>query len=297
MLAFQGSYHGLGFGALTATGRRYFRDPFAAQLADWAQFLPYPTSDANPGEEGKAAFINEAEALLSGGEIGAILIEPIQGRGGEVVPASWLLPTLRELADKYQAVLIFDEIFTGFYRTGPRFACEAVRTVPDLVCLGKALTSGFPLAACVGRADLMDRAWPKSTGEAWHTSTFLGNPLGCRMALTSLELLESSPWQVRVEELGAYLAQKLSELAAQGVPWGKPRGRGLMQGLEVLDKSGQPNPSLAGQIVEATLARGLILLSGGEEGNVLSFTPPFTITPAEIDFAVQEIATCMPGKC
>jgi 4-aminobutyrate aminotransferase-like enzyme len=284
VLAFEGGYHGLGYGALTVTGRRLFRDPFAAQLADFAAFLPFPDAQRAPD---RAAFTRSAEALLAPGEIGAILVEPVQGRGGEIVPPDWLLPDLRALADHFGVVLIFDEIYTGFHRTGPRFACERSAAWPDLICLGKALTSGFPLAACVGRAELMDAAWPESTGEALHTSTFLGNPLGCRMALESLALLEGDSWEERVLALGMHLADGLRTL--RGGCFGGTRGVGLMQGIEVIDAAGAADPARAGALVEAMLARGVLLLSGGTGQNVLSFTPPFVIKPSELDFALREL--------
>jgi 4-aminobutyrate aminotransferase-like enzyme len=309
VLAFSGSYHGLGFGALTATGRTYFRAPFQEQLADWARFLPFPhcltyqqqsgrpsTAPDGPCEtEYRAVYLARAREVLATKKIGAILVEPILGRGGEIIPPDWFLPMLRSLADEFKAVLIFDEIFTGFYRTGPRFACDSTHTVPDIICLGKALTSGFPLAACVGRADLMDRAWPRSKGEALHTSTFLGNPLGCRMALTSLNLLESEPWEDRVRDLGTHLAAKLDKLLSSNTRWGHRRGRGLMQGLEVVDDEGTPDSSTAGRLVERSLKRGLVLLSGGVDGNVMSFTPPFLITREEIDFALENLAQVLDG--
>ncbi len=234
-------------------------------------------------------FLVQAENLLRRREIGAILVEPVQGRGGEIAPPDWFLAALRSLAHEFGAVLIFDEIYTGFHRTGRRFACDRWNVQPDLICLGKALTSGFPLAACVGRAAIMDAAWPESTGEALHTSTFLGNPLGCRMALTSLELLEAQPWSERVEKLGHHLDQGLRKLKEQSARWGWTHGLGLMRGLEVLDESGRPDAARAGQIVEAMLARGIILLSGGIGQNVLSFTPPFVITEEEIDFALNQL--------
>jgi 4-aminobutyrate aminotransferase-like enzyme len=286
VLAFEGGYHGLGYGALTVTGRDLFRDPFAPQLADFATFLPFPDAQRPPRRED---FARVAESALARGEIGAILVEPVQGRGGEIVPPAWLLPELRRLADRFGAVLIFDEIYTGFHRTGERFACEHGPVRPDLICLGKALTSGFPLAACVGRAELMDRAWPESAGEALHTSTFLGNPLGCRMALESLALLEAEPWSRRVAELGTQLASGLRALQKECPGFGAARGLGLMQGIEVLDAQGHPGAARAGALVEAMLARGFILLSGGVNQNVLSFTPPFVITPEEIDFALAQL--------
>ena len=297
VLAFTGSYHGLGYGALTVTGRGLFRDPFAAQLADFATFVPFPDCQhcplgATPREASSCppdclnTFLIRVETLLKQGGIGAILVEPVQGRGGEIVPPDWFLPVLRSLADRSGALLIFDEIYTGFYRTGPRFACDRWGVQPDLLCVGKALTSGFPLAACVGRAQVMDEAWPESTGEALHTSTFLGNPLGCRMALESLKLLEAGKWSERVEELGAHLDRGLRELRARSKRWGWTRGAGLMRGLEVLDVEGRPDAARAGELVEAMLARGIVLLSGGVAQNVLSFTPPFVISEPEIDFAL-----------
>jgi 4-aminobutyrate aminotransferase-like enzyme len=297
VLAFTGSYHGLGYGALTVTGRSLFRDPFAAQLADFATFVPFPDCQhcplgATPREASACppdclnTFLIRVETLLKQGGIGAILVEPVQGRGGEIVPPDWFLPVLRSLADRSGALLIFDEIYTGFYRTGRRFACDRWGVQPDLLCVGKALTSGFPLAACVGRAQVMDDAWPESTGEALHTSTFLGNPLGCRMALESLKLLESGHWSERVEELGAHLDRGLRELRAGSTRWGWTRGAGLMRGLEVLEEVGRPDAARAGEMVEAMLARGIVLLSGGVAQNVLSFTPPFVISEAEIDFAL-----------
>jgi 4-aminobutyrate aminotransferase-like enzyme len=285
VVAFTGGYHGLGYGALTVTGRDLFRAPFAPQLADFATFMPFPDDGASPAPDEKT-FLREAETVLGRGDIGAILVEPVQGRGGEIVPPDWFLPRLRELASRFGALLILDEIYTGFYRTGPRFACDRWGVRPDLICLGKALTGGFPLAACVGRANLMDAAWPESDGEALHTSTFLGNPLGCRMALQSLELFEAKPWRCEVERLGAHLQRHLRELQEAGAPWGRAHGLGLMQGLEIIDHAGNPDAARAGRMVEAMLACGVILLSGGVAQNVLSFTPPFVIEGTELDFAL-----------
>jgi 4-aminobutyrate aminotransferase-like enzyme len=300
VLAFSGSYHGLGYGALTVTGRHLFRDPFATQLADFATFLPFPECQhcpfgAIPREPDAClpdclnTFLRRAEVLLAQGTIGAILVEPVQGRGGEVVPPDWFLPLLHSLANQYHVLLIFDEIYTGFHRTGRRFACDHWDVQPDLICLGKALTSGFPLAACVGTEKVMDAAWPESTGEALHTSTFLGNPLGCRMALTSLDLLEAEPWSERVTVLGDCLAAGLKQLRVTSKAWGSIRGLGLMRGIEIVDADGRPDPAHAGRLIEAILARGIILLSGGTEQNVLSFTPPFVITKEEIDFALEQL--------
>src|SRR6185503_5038347 len=203
VLAFTGSYHGLGFGALAVTELNYFRDPFRASLKEFASFVSYPHCYRCPyGEtagfrsEGRdfpncsstclEQLHDEIEEIIQHREIGCILVEPVQGRGGCVVPPRDFLPLLRSICDTHKILLVLDEIYTGFNRTGALFACEHFGVIPDLICLGKGLTSGFPLSACVGRSDVMD-AWPLSAGEALHTSTFLGNPLGCAMALASLE--------------------------------------------------------------------------------------------------------------
>jgi 4-aminobutyrate aminotransferase-like enzyme len=213
VIAFTGGYHGLGFGALAAGGLPFFREPFRAQLKDFATLLPYPTDTAE-----LAALLPLLASALRGREIGAVLVEPIQGRGGCVVPAAGFLAMLRAFCDENGIVLIADEILTGFNRTGALFACEHSGVVPDLICLGKALTGGFPLSACVGRAALMD-AWPPSEGEALHTSTFLGHPVGCAMALASIRAHESPT-------IAALVQEKSARLAAAIAPFGNVRGMG-----------------------------------------------------------------------
>ncbi len=141
-----------------------------------------------------------------------MLVEPIQVRGGMRIPPPGFLPMLRRLCDEHEALLILDEIYTGFGRTGRWFACEHSATVPDLICLGKALTGGFPLSACVGRADLMDAAWPPSSGEAIHTSTFLGHPVGCAMALAQIQEIQARALVRRSAELGKLLLSSLLSL-------------------------------------------------------------------------------------
>jgi 4-aminobutyrate aminotransferase-like enzyme len=288
VLAFNGSYHGLGYGAVTATENLFFRGPFSPQLANWAVFAPYPW-ELRPNDFSAAEEEARLREKLTRHPIGAILVEPIQGRGGEVVPLGWFLPLLRRLADEFKAVLIFDEVFTGFYRTGKRFACDHWNVVPDIICLGKALTSGFPLAACVGKAAIMD-AWPPSDGEAIHTSTFLGNPLGCRMALTALAEMERRDLETRVNAVSEKLCAAIDHLRAKGKPWGQRRGRGLILGLEVVNAAGKPDPAKAGQFIEQMLVRGVIILSGSPQRNVLSFTPAFDLSAEEIDFALMQLA-------
>ena len=138
-----------------------------------------------------------------------MLVEPVQARGGINIPPETFLPMLRRVCDEQGALLVLDEIYTGFGRTGKWFACEHTATVPDVICLGKALTGGFPLSACVGRADVMDAAWPASAGEAMHTSTFLGHPVGCAMALAQIRELRERQLPQRSARLGSWLLAAL----------------------------------------------------------------------------------------
>lgn len=262
VVAFSNGYHGLGYGSLLGTDWAKFRSPFSDQLADVTTRLPYGEF-GNPDPAG----------------IGAVLVEPIQGRGGKVVPPPDFLPQLRAWCDEHDVVLIFDEIYTGFLRSGKSFACEWEGVVPDLICLGKALSGGFPISACVGKAAVMD-AWPESTGEALHTSTFLGHPVGCAMALTSLDILARPETEAMVAQSSRSLEKKLRALAWPQIK--EVRGRGLMWGIELQEN--------AGPLLARLLQKGLLFLADGPEGNVLSFTPPFTISDDEIDFALATIA-------
>jgi 4-aminobutyrate aminotransferase-like enzyme len=227
-------------------------------------------------------------------KIGAILVEPIQARGGINVPPPEFLPLLRKLCDEHGALLILDEIYTGFGRTGKWFACEHSGVVPDLICLGKALTGGFPLSACVGRADLMDAAWPASTGEAIHTSTFLGHPVGCAMALAQIAEIRRLKLCERSAELGEFLLEELSSLRTPHSAFPNSiRGLGLMAGVELTLPDGQPATALALTAIKTVLHRGYIFLPEGEHGNVISFTPPLTISKAQLVKAVDLLQTVL----
>jgi 4-aminobutyrate aminotransferase-like enzyme len=220
-------------------------------------------------------------------KIGAILVEPIQARGGINIPPREFLPLLRKLCEEYSALLILDEIYTGFGRTGKWFACEHSGVIPDVICLGKALTGGFPLSACVGRADLMDAAWPASTGEAIHTSTFLGHPVGCAMALAQISEIRRLKLVERSAKLGAQLLELLSTINHQP---STARGLGLMAGLELTLPNGKPATEAALTTIKTLLHRGYIFLPEGEHGNVISFTPPLTISKTQLANAVAALA-------
>jgi 4-aminobutyrate aminotransferase-like enzyme len=282
VLAFHGGYHGLGYGTLNATHRDHFRRPFLTQLGGFGRFVPFPTQpdELEPVEQ-------SVRQLLRREPIGAVLVEPVQARGGINVPPPGFLAMLHQLCDEHGVLLVLDEIYTGFGRTGRWFACEHWGVVPDLICLGKALTGGFPLSACVGRADLMDTAWPPSAGEAIHTSTFLGHPVGCAMALSQIREIREKHLPERAQDLGNRLLARLSHLPAPAGLALKARGLGLLVGLEVREGGGAPATEVVMGVIKGMLNRGYILLPEGEHGNVISFTPPLTITEPQLDRTVS----------
>jgi 4-aminobutyrate aminotransferase-like enzyme len=284
VLAFEGAYHGLGYGALNATHRAFFRRPFREQLAGFARFLPFPDrATALPGA------LEAVRRSLRRRRFGAVLVEPVQGRGGIRVPPRGFLAGLRRLCDQHGALLVLDEVYTGMGRTGRWFACEHEAVVPDLICLGKALTGGFPLSVCVGRAEVMDRAWPPSAGEAIHTSTFLGHPVGCAMALAQIETIRQGRLVERSARLGRVLLRELNRLAGRLPLRAEVRGLGLMAGFDLRTAAGEPATSLALRVIKALLHRGFILLPEGEQGNVIAFTPPLTISERDLHRTVRAL--------
>jgi 4-aminobutyrate aminotransferase-like enzyme len=272
VLAFEGGYHGLAFGALDVTHRRDFKEPFVARL---------------PGETIHARFgdVEDVEARLAATpSIGAILVEPVQGRGGERVPPSGFMRSLRELCDARGLLLVADEIYTGFGRTGEYFGCDHDAVVPDLLCVGKGLASGMPISACLGRAEVMD-AWPPSTGEALHTQTFLGHPASCAAALASLRVLDEERLVERAARVGAAALDQLRDRLSDHERVTEVRGRGLMLGIEC------SRPELAHRVCQRALERGLILLPSGDRGRVLSLTPPLCIGEEALSMAIEELAS------
>jgi 4-aminobutyrate aminotransferase-like enzyme len=286
IIAFEGAYHGLGYGALNATHRGHFRSHFLSQLGGFGHFVRFPFF----GHELRGVETHIRD-LFHREKIGAVLVEPVQVRGGVNVPPPEFLPLLRRLCDEHRSLLVLDEIYTGFGRTGKWFACEHGGVIPDLICLGKALTGGFPLAACVGRADVMDAAWPPSTGEAIHTSTFLGHPVGCAMAMAQIKEIARLKLAQGSAKLGAVLLKRLSALTPMRSPVSLGcRGLGLLAGLEMRRADGSPATRTTLQIVEAMLDLGFILLQEGEHANVISFTPPLTISEKQLETAVAALA-------
>ncbi len=302
VIAFECGYHGLGYGALNATHREHFRRPFQSQLGKFGHFAPFPIRSEGrvsrvpkTGKESQRASLQNVEACLRQifrrEKIGAILVEPVQARGGINLPPPEFLPLLRKLSDENNALLILDEIYTGFGRTGKWFACEHAQVVPDVICLGKALSGGFPISACVGRADTMDAAWPASTGEAIHTSTFLGHPVGCALALAQIAEIGRLKLPERASTLEKFLLSELSKIRSpKSEVVCSARGLGLMAGIELSLPDGTPATQKVLKVIKTLLHRGYIFLPEGEHANIVSFTPPLTITKPQLAEAVAALS-------
>lgn len=291
ILAFEGAYHGLTMGSLAATHREDFRGPFLSRLYSGVRFAPFP--DLRDGDRAIRKSLDRVRWLLregdGGDEVGAVIIEPIQGRAGVRIPPPGYLEALADLTWNAKALLIFDEIFTGLGRTGSLFAFTQEGVVPDLLCLGKGLGGGLPLSACVGPAKTMD-AWPPSKGEAIHTSTFLGNPLACSAGLSFLRELGSADLVTQSKAKGEKLLEHLQAALGDVPEVSEVRGRGLLVGVD-LRRPGSNSP-LRNAAVRASLLAlqdGILVLPAGGDGHVLELSPPLVITETQLDWAVPRL--------
>jgi 4-aminobutyrate aminotransferase-like enzyme len=303
VIAFGGAYHGLTYGALSTTDRDLFRDPFVDQLNPHVLRAPYPNLYRPPAgleeDDVSASAVAHVGTLLDseeGAAVGAVIVEPIQGRGGDVVPPPEFLANLASLCRHRGLLLIADEVYTGLGRTGRWFACQHAGVVPDLVCIGKALSGTLPIAACVGSQEVMD-AWPASEGEAIHTSTFLGNPLACAAGIASLGEIRRHRLVERSADEGGRWMGELRETLGRHPAVGDVRGRGLMIGIDLVrDRaSREPDRHLTGRVVTEALQRGWIILAGGPAGNVISLSPPLTLSRALMQASTRMLDDLIGG--
>lgn len=273
VLAFKGGYHGLAHGPLAACGyREAFRAPFAPQLNPHVVFAPYPVAT---DEHAIDAVIAAWDAAPT--PIGAVLFEPLLGRGGVVSPPPEFAAQLSQLAKQRGALLIADEVLSGLGRCGETFVSVADGAKPDLVCIGKALGGGMPISACIGTHHAMS-AWGDPDGEALHTGTFFGHPLSCAAALASLDVIANEGLSDRALDLGGELRKRLDKLAQKHDDViNDVRGRGAMLGVE-LKQAGH-----ALRVMQRLLEAGYLTLPAGSDANVISLTPPLTLPEALLD--------------
>jgi 4-aminobutyrate aminotransferase/(S)-3-amino-2-methylpropionate transaminase len=257
--------------------------PFASEVYQ----APYPNLSEKPANVSEADFVAQSIARLKDffietvdpEEVACIVMEPIQGEGGFVIPPKAFVQEVKAICEANGIVFVADEIQTGFARTGKMFAIEHFDVEPDLMTVSKSLAAGFPLSGVVGRKEILDSANPGEIG-----GTYAGNPLACEAALKVIDIIEKEQLNARSEEIGQKIEDQINTLSATYHCITKTRRLGAMVAFELVDeKTGEPNKALTGELVKAANDNGLLLLSAGIKGNVIRFLTPLVITEDELE--------------
>ena len=292
IIAFKNSFHGRTIGCISITGsnsayRKYY-EPLIPGIY-WADYCDaYHHPEGLESENGKlkclAQFDEIFEKLIAPEMVAAIIVEPVQGEGGYIVPDKRFLEGLRQICDKHGILLIFDEIQTGIGRTGELYAYQTFGVKPDILTSAKALGGGIPLSAVIAKKEIME-AWPAGA----HGGTFGGNPLACAAGLKTLEIIERDHLLDNCKKQGAYFIEKLHGLQEKYSCIGDVRGLGLMDAIEIVKEDGTPDPEKTAKIKELALEKDLLLLTCGSDHNVVRFIAPINVTAKEIDKCVEII--------
>jgi len=288
IVAFTHAFHGRTYMAMSLTAKA---EPYKAHFAPRASEIyraAYPYAYRNPwglsdpeevGERTLQALRDQVKTTIGEGEVAAFIIEPVAGEGGFIPAPRSFLTGLRAYADEIGALWIDDEVQAGIGRTGTMWAVDAFGLEPDLVTSAKALSSGFPLSAVIGKASIMD-----AIGAGMLGSTFGGNPVSCAAALATLEVLEEEGLVERANVIGDRAKERLTGLQRAFPQIGEVRGRGAMIGIEFVTPGGkEPNPAAVSAVVAHAREQGLVLLSTGTYGNVIRLLPPLSLSDAELD--------------
>jgi 4-aminobutyrate aminotransferase/(S)-3-amino-2-methylpropionate transaminase len=281
--------------ALTAKEMPYKRGfgPFAPEVyrAPTAYPFRWPGGPERCAEEAAEQVAEVIDRQAGANRVAALVVEPIQGEGGFVVPPPGFLPRLAGLCRDRGILLVADEIQTGMCRTGDWFACDHEGVVPDLVTTAKALAGGLPLAAVTGRAEVMDAVHLGGLG-----GTFGGNPLACAAALGAIEIMRDRDLAGRARRIGEAMLPRLRELGEHHGVIGEVRGRGAMLALELVRPGTmEPDPEATAAIAAACHTRGLVVLTAGTYGNVLRFLPPLVIPDALLAEGLDILAEAFAG--
>ncbi|EKN70352.1 4-aminobutyrate aminotransferase [Neobacillus bataviensis LMG 21833] len=289
VISFERGFHGRTYMTMSLTGKvKNFKKGFGPMVADVYKVpYPYGLRDGRKDEELLDHFRRLFQTDVDPEDIAAIIMEPVQGEGGLVVPSAYFVSSIRDICDKHGIVFIADEIQTGFARTGKMFAMEHFPVEPDITVLSKSIAAGIPLAAVTGRADIMDAPKQKELG-----STLGGSPLGCAAALKVLEIIEKENLINRAEEIGRQIKDCLESLS----PFiGEVRGLGAMIGVEIVKDQTtlEPYPNMAKQIVKRCYENGVFVLTAGADGNVLRLLPPLVITDEQLTEALDVLESVL----
>ncbi len=294
VVAFDHGYHGRTnlTMALTAKSMPYKSGfgPFAPEV--YRAPASYPLRDGLTGPEAAARALSLIEKQIGADNLAAVIIEPIQGEGGFIVPADGFLPAVADWCRDNGVVFIADEVQSGFARTGAMFASELFGIVPDLITTAKGIAGGMPLAAVTGRAEIMDAAHAGGLG-----GTYGGNPVACAAALAAIDAFENDGLIERAQQIEQILGDRLGALAAADPRIGEVRGRGAMIAVEFVDPAtGAPDAALTGAIAKACLADGVIVLTCGTYGNVIRFLPPLSIPDDLLHEGVDVVASALAAR-
>ncbi len=278
ILVFENAFHGRTLLTMTMTHKakpyKYGFGPFAPDVYR----LPYPYEYRNSitAEDIERTLLT----LVDPSEVAVMVVEPVIGEGGFLVPPVWFLPAMRKLADKYGFVLAFDEVQSGIGRTGKFFAFEHFDVQPDLICVAKSLGSGIPLSGVVGKAEIMDAPIGSAIG-----GTYVGNPLACRAAIEVIRTLDEDNLLAQATHVGDRIKSHFQRLATKYDVIGDVRGIGAMIAMELVTdrRTKEPATELTGRIATAALRNGAIFPTAGLQGNVLRVLVSFVITDEEID--------------
>jgi 4-aminobutyrate aminotransferase len=283
-IAFFGAFHGRTYGAMSLSGSKVVHRRGFAPLVPDIHHVPYPKG-CGPCPDARSCtcvrFIEDTllRRTAPPEEVAAIFVEPIQGEGGYYVPPPGFLPALRELCDRHGILLVVDEVQSGMGRTGKIFACEHWGVQPDIICLAKGIASGMPLGAMIARDEVMD--WPAGS----HASTFGGNPVSCRAALATMDLLEAG-YMANAAARGEQLRAGLLRLQKRHEEIGDVRGLGLMMAMELVSSHDPYTPAhkMRDEVVQMAFERGLLLLGCGE--SAVRFCPPLCVSEAQVERAL-----------
>ena len=300
VISFKNSFHGRTIGCVSVTGsssayRKYY-EPLLPSVywADYANCYRCPFGR----EKGKCAmeclsqFDTIFGKLIDPECVAAIIVEPVQGEGGYIVPEKAFLEGLRKICDKHGIMLIFDEVQTGIGRTGELYAYQTFGVKPDILTSAKALGGGIPLSAVIAKKEIMDK-WPAGA----HGGTFGGNPLACAAALETLRIIDEDGLLDNCKKMGSYFKTRLMELKDKYPNViGDVRGVGLMIAMEIVDEDGKPDAKMTAEIKEKALDRDVLLLTCGSDHNVVRFIAPLIITEKEIDIVIDVIDDILGGK-
>ena len=287
VVVFEHGYHGRTNLTMAMTGKnapyKQGFGPFAPEI--YRMPLSYPFHDGLSGAEAAKRTISRIEKELGGANVAAIVIEPIQGEGGFVVPAEGFLPALVKYANDNGIVFVADEVQTGFCRTGAWFACEHEGIVPDLIATAKGIAGGLPLAAVTGRAEIMNSVHPGGLG-----GTYGGNPIACAAAVASIRVMERDNLNAKAAGIEAIMKPRLAKIAQDAGVIGEVRGRGAMIAVEITKPgTDTPDPDMTNKVAKLCHDEGVLVLTAGTYSNVLRFLPPLVMPEHLLDDALTII--------